>query len=277
MAGYLKSPELGSIEDHWCYSDEVFTKMRKKAKDIHHLAKALKNNSRFCFLVAAIENKKYTGATIFHYRDGILISKDFSKPDLPPVETITDKKDLIWYACDVNLDPRTANNYLTLSEETKKATSGPWQTYPDHPDRFDVHTQVLGEEKLKGRHYWEVECGNFSNEPVYIGVAYKGIDRKSGSSASSLGNNKMSWCVGQNLHGLVWPYHNGRLQEVFLPPYSNRVGLFLDWPAGTLSYYRVCSHTLTHLYTFKARFNEPVYPGFYAYHKGNYMYVCPIE
>ncbi|XP_051272949.1 stonustoxin subunit beta-like [Dicentrarchus labrax] len=284
MAGYLKSPKLGSNEDHWCYSDEVFTKMRKKAKDFHYLAKALKNNSRFCFLVAAIENKKYRGATIYHYRDGILISEDFSKPDLPPVETITDKRDLIWYACDVNLDPNTANYNLTLSEGNKKATSGPSQTYPDHPERFDKHTQVLGKERLKGRHYWEVEWSNGCPESLHIGVAYKGIDRKSGAAESILGKNAMSWSLHQysddyyynNKHTLE-PWHNGKLWEVSFPSGCNRIGLFLDWPAGTLSYYNVSSHTLTHLHTFEARFNEPVYPGFYAYNNGNYVYVCPIE
>ncbi|XP_051272953.1 stonustoxin subunit beta-like [Dicentrarchus labrax] len=280
MADYLKSPKLGSIEDHWYCSDEVFTKMRKNAKDFHYLAKALKNNSRFCFLVAAIENKKYTGATIYHYRDGILINEDFSKPNLPPVETITDKRDLIWYACDVNLDPNTANNYLTLSEGNKKATCGPWQTYPDHPERFDKHTQVLGKERLKGRHYWEVEWSHCHHQSVYIGVAYKGIDRKSGSSESSLGNNTMSWSVGQfsnDFKRTLEPWHNGKLWEVSFPSGCNRVGLFLDWPAGTLSYYNVSSHTLTHLHTFKARFNEPVYPCFWAYRNDNYVYVCPVE
>ncbi|XP_051272952.1 stonustoxin subunit beta-like [Dicentrarchus labrax] len=280
MADYLKSPKLGSNEDHWCYSDEVFIKMRKKAKDFNYLAKALKNNSQFCFLVAAIENKKYTGATIYHYRDGILINEDFSKPNLPPVETITDKKDLIWYACDVNLDPNTANNYLTLSEGNKKAKYGEWQTYPDHPERFDKQPTVFCKERLKGRHYWEVEWSHCSPESVYNCVAYKGIDRKSGSSESSLGNNTMSWGVGQfysDLERKLQIHHNGWLGEDTFPSGCNKVGLFLDWPAGTLSYYKVSSHTLTHLYTFKTLFNEPVYPCFWVGRKSSFVYVCPVE
>ncbi|KAJ8362293.1 hypothetical protein AAFF_G00384680 [Aldrovandia affinis] len=44
--------------------------------------------------------------------------------------------------------------------------------------------------------------------------------------------------------------------------YRRLVGVFLDWPAGTLSFYSVSSDTLTHLHTFHTTFTEPLYPGF---------------
>uniref|UniRef100_A0A671Y9Q5 Uncharacterized protein n=1 Tax=Sparus aurata TaxID=8175 RepID=A0A671Y9Q5_SPAAU len=78
MDQYLDSPKGTTNEDPWYYSDEVLTKMREKAKSFQDIAKFLKSNSRFCFLVAAIPNEKYTGATIYHYRNGILLTKDFS-------------------------------------------------------------------------------------------------------------------------------------------------------------------------------------------------------
>ncbi|XP_045897519.1 cytolytic toxin-alpha-like, partial [Micropterus dolomieu] len=97
MTKYLKSSKLESTnEESWFYSDEVITNMREKAKYFQDLTKPLKNNSRFCFLIAAIENKKYTGATIYHYRKGKLVSEGFSKPPLPPVEKITGRRDLLW-------------------------------------------------------------------------------------------------------------------------------------------------------------------------------------
>ncbi|CAL8378456.1 unnamed protein product [Boreogadus saida] len=44
---------------------------------------------------------------------------------------------------------------------------------------------------------------------------------------------------------------------------SNRVGVYLDRPAGTLSFYRVSSDTLTHIHTFQCTFNqEDLLPGF---------------
>ncbi|XP_016398914.1 NACHT, LRR and PYD domains-containing protein 3-like, partial [Sinocyclocheilus rhinocerous] len=55
------------------------------------------------------------------------------------------------YACDLALDPNTANTRLVLSEDNRKVTcvSEP-QLYPDHPDRFD-EPQVLCSESLTGR------------------------------------------------------------------------------------------------------------------------------
>ena len=94
MADYLDFP--GSTnEDPWYYSAEVFTKMREKAKAFQNIANAQKKNSRFCFFIAVIANKNYTGATIYHYKNGILVSEDLSN-ELPPVENITDRRQLIW-------------------------------------------------------------------------------------------------------------------------------------------------------------------------------------
>ncbi|XP_039645002.1 stonustoxin subunit beta-like [Perca fluviatilis] len=282
MADYLGVQKLGStIEDPWYYSDEVFSNMREKTKAFHNFAKAQKNNSRFRFLIAVIANKNYTGATIYHYKSGNLVSEDVSNLELPPVEKITDRRDLIWYACDLNLDPNTVNCLLTLSEGNKKATCGAKQYYPDHPDRFDTHPQVLCKESLSGQHYWEVEWSQSSKQSVYVAVAYCKIDRKSHRSDGKLGHNVVSWTLGQKStvpSRLIRAYHNGKkVKEISFPSGCNIVGVYLDWPAGTLSFYRVSSNTLTHLYTFRTTFTEPVYPGFKVYHKANFAYLRPVE
>ncbi|KAL0169540.1 hypothetical protein M9458_034136, partial [Cirrhinus mrigala] len=47
-------------------------------------------------------------------------------------------------ACDLTLDPNTANTFLTLSERNRKVTRiSEKQPYPDHPERFDDCHQVL--------------------------------------------------------------------------------------------------------------------------------------
>ncbi|KAG8005943.1 NLR family CARD domain-containing protein 3, partial [Nibea albiflora] len=70
------------------------------------------------------------------------------------------------YACQVNLDPNTAHKNLLLSEDNRKVT---WvekaKTYPDHQDRFDHCQQVLCEQGLDKRCYWEMEV----EEPFLIG------------------------------------------------------------------------------------------------------------
>ncbi|XP_075937699.1 stonustoxin subunit beta-like [Anarhichas minor] len=283
MATYLDSTKIKSTnEDQWFSSDEVFTTMREKAKAFHDLARARNNNKRFRFLITGTPNDKYKGATIYHYKEGILVSEDFSEPDLPP-EQITDRRDVTWHACDLTLDPNTAQNYLILSHGNKKATSqSEWQSYPDHPERFLTYTQVLCKQGLSGRHYWEIEWDHDSTrkKSIYAAVAYKRIDRKGDGSMSSFGENTVSWAFGQCHDGkhTLKAFHNGKLMETDFPSGDfPTLGVYLDWPAGTLSFYKVSSDTLSHLYTFHTTFTEPVYPCFYMYNENNYVYLRPVH
>ncbi|XP_062342627.1 NACHT, LRR and PYD domains-containing protein 3-like isoform X2 [Osmerus eperlanus] len=167
------------------------------------------------------------------------------------------------YVCELTLDPNTAHGNLSLSEENRKVT---WmrdeQLYPDHPERFDYWPQVLCREGLSGRCYWEAE---WSGGGVYIAVTYKGISRRGRGSDCRLGFNNKSWRLYCGNHSyFVW--HNKKRTDIPVPPSgSHRVGVYLDWPAGTLSFYTVSSDTLTHLHTFHTTFSEPLYPGFMLY------------
>uniref|UniRef100_G3NGJ3 B30.2/SPRY domain-containing protein n=3 Tax=Gasterosteus aculeatus TaxID=69293 RepID=G3NGJ3_GASAC len=184
MATYLGTPIKGSTtEDKWFYSEEVWTSLRQKAKAFQDFNKAEKDNNRFRFLIAVIPNEKYKGATIYHFKKGILLSEDFSGPDLDP-EKIIDRRVLTWYACDLTLDPNTVQNNLVLSDGNKTATRGSkQQQYPDNPERFDKQTQVLCQEGLNGCHYWEVDWDNASSfKSIYVAVVYKTITRKGDGS-----------------------------------------------------------------------------------------------
>ncbi|XP_062271091.1 neoverrucotoxin subunit alpha-like, partial [Scomber scombrus] len=264
MQNYSHSLELRSTdEEPWYFSNEVLTKMREKAKAFHDLAKPLKNSSSVRFLATAIANEKHKGATIYHYNEGILVTDDFSKPAVPPVEKIKDKHALMWYACDLSLDPNTVNYNLILSDDNKKVTFGAKQEYPENPERFDTCPQVLCREGLTGRHYWEVEFSGDYNEEKAVGVAYKQIGRK-GKDKIHLGRNAQSWCFGVvAAQSKLFAGHNSKWWSGPLPSTGcKRVGVYLDWPAGTLSFYNVSSNKLSHLYTFKAHFTQPVYPGY---------------
>ncbi|KAK6291487.1 hypothetical protein J4Q44_G00382530 [Coregonus suidteri] len=164
------------------------------------------------------------------------------------------------YVCDLTLDLNTVNRFLSLSEENRKVT---WrreeQLYPDHPERFEGCGQVLCREGLTGRCYWEVE---WSGRGAVIGVAYKGISRRGWGDDCRIGYNDKSWslfCSDNSYRAR----HNNKSTTIDVPSSrSHRVGVYLDWPAGTLSFYRVSSDTLTHLNTFHSTFTEPLYPGF---------------
>uniref|UniRef100_A0A8C5BY67 Uncharacterized protein n=1 Tax=Gadus morhua TaxID=8049 RepID=A0A8C5BY67_GADMO len=168
-------------------------------------------------------------------------------------------------ACELTLDPNTFHRRLSLSEDNRKVTLvGEDQLYPDHPERFDYWEQVLGREALTGRCYWEVEWEG----PVVIGVTYRGITRRGRGDDSWLGGNNKSWSLYCRDGGFSVRYDGRETDLPFPPAGSTRVGVYLDRPAGSLSFYRVSpggggsSDTLTHLHTFCSSFTqEDLLPG----------------
>ncbi|KAM6951497.1 NLR family CARD domain-containing protein 3-like [Aplochiton taeniatus] len=161
------------------------------------------------------------------------------------------------YTRDLRLDPNTAHRDLALSEGNKKAKWGIKQPYPEHPERFDIRRQVLCTQGLTGRCYWEVEWSG----RALIGVAYKRIHRKGEGNECSLGRNAESWGLSCNIDSYN-ACHGDKTTAIAIPPDSRRIGVYLDWSAGTLSFSKVCSGTLTTMHTFSADFSEPLYPGF---------------
>ena len=162
-------------------------------------------------------------------------------------------------ACDLTLDPNTAHRELSLSEDNRKVTwVGGDQSYPDHPERFDSWPQVLGREALTGRCYWEVEREGW----VEIGVTYRGITRRGRGGDSRLGRNNKSWSLDCYDDGYSARYNRRETVLPLRPAGSTRVGVYLDRPAGTLSFYRVppgggvSSDTLTHIHTFQSTFTQ---------------------
>ncbi|CAL8240354.1 unnamed protein product [Merluccius merluccius] len=171
------------------------------------------------------------------------------------------------YACGLTLDPNTAHRRLSLSEDLRKVMRvGEDQSHPDHPERFDSLVQVLCREGLTGRCYWEVE----RRGDVSIGVTYRGITRRGRGDDSQLGWNNKSWSLYCYNDGGYIVCYNGSYTSIRLPPpVSTRVGVYVDRPAGSLSFYRVSpgvggsSHTLTHIHTFWTTFTqEDLLPGF---------------
>nr|XP_046191652.1 NACHT, LRR and PYD domains-containing protein 3-like [Oncorhynchus gorbuscha]XP_046191653.1 NACHT, LRR and PYD domains-containing protein 3-like [Oncorhynchus gorbuscha]XP_046191654.1 NACHT, LRR and PYD domains-containing protein 3-like [Oncorhynchus gorbuscha] len=166
------------------------------------------------------------------------------------------------YACDVTLDPNTACRHLSLSEGNRKVTRGTEkQPYPDHPERFEDWPQVLCREGLTGRCYWEAEMSGGGDD---IGMTYRGINRTGNADDSKLGCNDKSWSLSCSDYGYT-ARHNKERTDLPASSSSNRVGVYLDWPAGTLSFYTLSSSdALTHLHTFHSTFTEPLYPGFWV-------------
>uniref|UniRef100_A0A8C1G3V7 NACHT, LRR and PYD domains-containing protein 3-like n=1 Tax=Cyprinus carpio TaxID=7962 RepID=A0A8C1G3V7_CYPCA len=182
----------------------------------------------------------------------------------------------LWkYACNLTLDLNTVNTRLTLSEENRKVMLvTEKQPYPDHPERFDKYPQVLCRESLTGRCYWEAVWSGFA---VNISLTYKGIGRKEKSNDCRFGLNEKSWSLNcfDNSFNVC---HNSNITYISVPPYrSNRVGVYLDWSAGTLSFYSISdTHKITCLHTFSSSFTEPLYAGFWVDHSSS-VSLCDMK
>ncbi|XP_068573219.1 NLR family CARD domain-containing protein 3-like isoform X2 [Cebidichthys violaceus] len=173
------------------------------------------------------------------------------------------------YSCELALDTNTVNRKLKLSENNRKVTRVVEdQSYPDHPDRFDYYYQLLCKTGLTGRCYWEVEWRG----SVIISVSYRGIRNKGNSKDCVFGMNDQSWSLwcshdddddDDDCYSVA---HNKSFTPITSSSASSsssgRVAVYVDCPAGSLSFYRVSSDTLIHLHTFSTTFTEPLYPGF---------------
>ncbi|XP_044226068.1 NLR family CARD domain-containing protein 3-like [Thunnus albacares] len=170
------------------------------------------------------------------------------------------------YFCRLTLDPNTVNRNLKLSDNNRKVTHVEEdQSYPDHPDRFDYWLQLLCRNDLTGRCYWEVEWRG----DVNISVSYRGINRKGNSEDCGFGFNDQSWSLICSDVGGYYVCHNKRETSISSSSSSSsvskRVAVYVDCPAGTLSFYRVSSDTLIHLHTFNTTFTQPLCAGFRFY------------
>nr|XP_046251782.1 protein NLRC3-like [Scatophagus argus] len=171
------------------------------------------------------------------------------------------KASYLKYFCQLSLDPNTADRNLSLFDDNRQVmVVKEKQTYPDHPERFESWNQVLGSEGLTGRSYWEVRWKGGVN----IGVTYRGIKRRGGARDGCFGLNDQSWSLSCSAQGYT-PWHDNTPANTTtaLPSDTNRVAVYLDWPAGTVSFYCLSSTaTQIHLHTFHSRFTEPLYPAF---------------
>ncbi|KAK7139510.1 hypothetical protein R3I93_016598 [Phoxinus phoxinus] len=161
------------------------------------------------------------------------------------------------YAVDVTLDPDTAHPKLILSDDGKQVRHGDIrQKLPDKPERFDTCVCVLGKEGFSsGRFYFEVQVKGKTDWD--LGVARESINRKGEITARP-----------SNGHWTVWLRNGNEYKALAGPSVSlcvrvkpQRVGVFVDYEEGLVSFYDVESSS--HIYSFTGQsFTGKLYPHF---------------
>ncbi|XP_026137096.1 tripartite motif-containing protein 16-like [Carassius auratus] len=193
--------------------------------------------------------------------------EDFCKEELKKISNrvtlaiiaLWSRDDFLQYSHHLTLDPNTVNKRLRLSENNRVITyTDTDQSYPDHPDRFDVYLQGLCRESVCGRCYWEIEWSGY----VEISVSYKSISRKGRGNECLFGYNDQSWSLFCSSSSYLFR-HNNIETDVSVKSIIRRIGVFVDHRAGTLSFYSV-SDTMSLIHTVQTTFTQPLYPGFWV-------------
>ncbi|XP_042244864.1 E3 ubiquitin-protein ligase TRIM21-like [Thunnus maccoyii] len=167
---------------------------------------------------------------------------------------------LMWvqqYAVDVTLDPDTANPNLILSDDGKQVHHVvAKKNLPDNPERFSIGACVLGKQTVSsGKMYFEVQVKGKSD--LILGVARESINRKEpiivgceiGYWTLHLGNENLYFALAETPVRLS------------LKSKLEKVGVFVDYEEGLVSFYDVDVSALIYSYT-GCSFNEKLLPFF---------------
>ncbi len=158
---------------------------------------------------------------------------------------------------DVTLDPDTAHPKLILSDDGKQVRHGDIrQKLPDTPERFDACPCVLGKEGFSsGRCYFEVQVKGKTEWT--LGVVRESINRK---GTITVRPSDGYWTVWLR-NGDEYKACDDPRVSLSLRVKPQRVGVFVDYEEGLVSFYDVESSS--HIYSFTAQsFTEKLFPCF---------------
>ncbi|XP_044045308.1 E3 ubiquitin-protein ligase TRIM21-like [Siniperca chuatsi] len=161
------------------------------------------------------------------------------------------------YAVDVTLDPDTANPELILSDDGKQVNHGDVKKkLPDNPERFSHHTWVLGKQSFSsGRFYFEVQVKGKTE--WNLGVCRESINRKGKITLSP-----------EDGYWAIWLRNGNKYKALDDPPVRlslksqpQKVGVFVDYEEGLVSFYDVDAAALIYCFT-GCSFTEKLFPYF---------------
>ncbi|XP_054460056.1 E3 ubiquitin-protein ligase TRIM21-like [Anoplopoma fimbria] len=181
------------------------------------------------------------------------------------------------YAVDVTLDPDTAHPKLILSDDGKQVHHGDVKKkLPNNPERFSDCNCVLGKQSFSsGRFYFEIEVKGKTEWD--LGVARESINRKGQITLSP-----------EDGYWAIW-LRNGNEYEALDDPSvllslksrPQKVGVFVDYEEGLVSFYDVDAAALIYSFT-DCSFTEKLFPYFCpCYNDGGKnsapLIICPVN
>nr|XP_033472637.1 E3 ubiquitin-protein ligase TRIM21-like [Epinephelus lanceolatus] len=161
------------------------------------------------------------------------------------------------YAVDVTLNPDTAYPKLILSDDGKEVRYGDVKkNLPDNQERFSSCNSVLAKQSFSsGRFYYEVQVKGKTKWD--LGVARESINRKGKIKLSPQDGYWTIWLRNENEYKAL----AGPAVCLSLKSRPEKVGVFVDYEEGLVSFYDVDSAGLIYSFT-GCCFTEQLYPFF---------------
>uniref|UniRef100_A0A8C2VQF9 Tripartite motif family like 2 n=1 Tax=Chinchilla lanigera TaxID=34839 RepID=A0A8C2VQF9_CHILA len=141
----------------------------------------------------------------------------------------------------ITLDPETAHPCLAFSEDLRTVRlRNAQQDVPGRPGRFDFSASVQGAEGFSsGKHYWEVAVGKAARWQLGVcGDSTGNQDQVLGASPDKF--LLMGAVMGAEYTFWVFP----PLKKVCLQKEMQKVGVFVDYEFGHISFYNVTEGAL---------------------------------
>ncbi|XP_078023728.1 E3 ubiquitin-protein ligase TRIM21-like [Epinephelus lanceolatus] len=160
-------------------------------------------------------------------------------------------------AVDVTLDPDTAHPKLILSDDGKQVKHGDVKkNLPNNPERFDTCVNVLAKQSFSsGRFYYEVQVKGKTEWD--LGVARESINRKGQITAAPKNGQWTIRLRNENEYKAL----AGPSVSLSLKSRPEKVGVFVDYEEGLVSFYDVDAAALIYSFT-GCSFTEKLYPFF---------------
>lgn len=170
------------------------------------------------------------------------------------------REEFLKYRKIITVNKYTANEWLNVYDGFRKVYSSDKPLLKTlHPERFKYIRQVLSNEELTGRCYFELEWCMWEYGGMDVALSYFDIRRDDCGDDCLFGYNDKSWALRCEVQNYSFLFN--KVCTKIPDPVGNRIGIYLDHDAGVLCFYRVQGENMRLLHRVQTHFTQPLHVG----------------
>ncbi|XP_010783950.1 E3 ubiquitin-protein ligase TRIM21-like [Notothenia coriiceps] len=234
--------------------EQEISELKKRSSEVEHLVRSkdyLHLLRSFQSFKSPPHTKDWTEVSVCQSYEGNVVRnvrqlEETISKEILKLLPVAELKRVQRCAVDVTLDPDTAQAELRLSDDKKEVNhcGGKKKNLPDNPERFTNRTFVLGKQGFSaGKFYYEVQVKGKINWD--LGVVRESINRKGGISMSP---QYGYWAICLR-NGNRYNAHADPPVGLSLRSQPQKVGVFVDYEEGLVSFYDVDAAALIYSFT----------------------------